>query len=132
MNYMYHFGIMAHYYSALGILVVILFNMYKIQRATNLQKLRRFMTIFTPMGSVMLGSVVFTGVIMMAAKHLEFTWQNNLMIAIALVFIVLEVKRAKRLRFLMQKELDSYKQFAFVLLSIEAAMVVVVSTVMRL
>ena len=131
MEYMYHYGISAHFYGVFGILTVILINMFVTQKAQNIAKLRRFMVIFTPMGSVMLGGVIFTGVIMMAAKHLEFTWQNNLMIAVSIVLIILEAKRAKKLRYIKQEQLPAYKNFAFMLLSIQSTLVIVMATIMR-
>jgi hypothetical protein len=132
MEYMYGFALLAHFYSVLGMLIVILINLYFTKKISSLSKLRRFMVIFTPIGSIMIGSVIFTGIVMMAAKHLHFTWQNNLMIVAALVFIYLEVKRTKTLKYLKKEFFVRYKNFATVLLFIESAIVIVIATIMRL
>jgi len=104
MDYMYGYALLAHFYSVFGMLAVIVINMFIIQKVNDISKLRRIMLIWTPMGSVMLGSVIFSGVIMMAAKHLDFTWQNILMIIASIVIIILEAKRAKRLRYTKKEE----------------------------
>ena len=105
--------------------------MFIIQKVNDISKLRRIMLIWTPMGSVMLGSVIFSGVIMMAAKHLDFTWQNILMIIASIVIIILEAKRAKRLRYTKKEEFLKYKNYANMLLAIQSAIVIVVATLMR-
>ncbi len=124
MEYMYNLGVLAHSYSVYGILLVILINFIVIFKETDLHKLRRFMIIFTPMGSVMLASAIFTGVILMAAKHLAFESANILMIIVGILLIVLEAKRSKALRYIKQKELIEYKKTAYSLLGIEVILIV--------
>jgi len=131
MEYMYNLGITAHIYSIYGVVCVILINFIITLWATDLYKLRRFMIIFTPMGSVMLGSTIFTGIILMASKHIAFSFDNILMIVLALIFIVLEVKRSKILRYISQKELINYKQQAYIILGIEMFFIVVLMSVLR-
>lgn len=131
MDYMYGYALLAHFYSVFGMLAVIVINMFIIQKVNDISKLRRIMLIWTPMGSVMLGSVIFSGVIMMAAKHLDFTWQNILMIIASIVIIILEAKRAKRLRYTKKEEFLKYKNYANMLLAIQSAIVIVVATLMR-
>ncbi len=82
------------------------------------------MIIFTPFGSVMLASAIFTGVVMMAAKHLDFSIQNIVMIVVSLVLIALEVKRSKALRYIKQEELNTYKKTAYTILGIELVLLV--------
>ena len=47
--------------------------------------------------------VIFTGVIMMAAKHLDFTIENIAMILFAMILIYLELKRSLGLKNLNKK-----------------------------
>ena len=112
MNEMYDMSIVTHNYGVIGIWLVVLVNL------------------FTPIGSLAIASVIFTGVIMMAAKHLEFTLENIAMIFIALAFIVLEVKRAKTLKYTSTKEKDALKNFkvyALKILATEALMTLLIS-----
>ncbi len=130
MNEMYNMSIVAHYYSVVGILVVILVNIWMLNRARDVKAYRRQMRIYTPMGSTMIGSIIFTGVIMMAAKHLEFSVENILMILFALFIILLEVKRAKTLKYMNSKvenALENFKTLAIKILSIEVLLTMSIS-----
>ena len=84
------------------------------------------MLIFTPMGSVMLAGAIFTGIIMMAAKHLEFTLANIVMIVLSIFIIILEAKRSKSLRFTTTATLQTYKTTAYKLLGIELGAIIAV------
>ena len=130
MNEMYNMSIVSHYYSVIGILVVILVNIWMLNRAKNIASYQRQMRIYTPIGSITIGSIIFTGVIMMAAKHLEFTIENIIMITFAIAIILLEVKRAKGLKYLnpeITDALDNFKPYAKKLLFIEIALVMSIS-----
>ena len=130
MNEMYNMSIVTHYYSVMGVLGVILVNVLMLLKATNISSYKRFMTLFMPIGSIGIGTVVFTGVIMMAAKHLDFSIENILMIIFAIAMIVLEAKRSSRLKYLNSKEenaLELYKKYAFNILKIEVLMTISIS-----
>lgn len=130
MNEMYDLSIVTHNYSVVGIWLVVLINIYMLMSAHEISKYKRVMQLFTPIGSLAIASVIFTGVIMMAAKHLSFTIENSAMIFIALVFIILEVKRAKTLKYTSIKEKDALKKFkpyGLKILAIEALMTLAIS-----
>jgi hypothetical protein len=130
MNEMYNMGIATHYYSVIGILLVILVNIWMLNNAKSLSAYKRQMRIFTPIGSVAIGGIVFTGVIMMAAKHLDFTIENILMILFAITIIVLEAKRAKTLKYLspkVQNGLENFKTTATYILLAEVVLVMSIS-----
>lgn len=77
-----------------------------------------------------IGVALFTGIVMMAAKHLNFTIENIVMIFIGVVLIVLEAKRAKMLRFLNAKKeraLEAYKPFGLKILYIEFLLITLIS-----
>jgi hypothetical protein len=116
---MYNFALQSHSYSIYGVILIILINFIATFSQQELSKLRRFMVIFTPMGSVMLAGVIFTGILMMAAKHLEFSLQNIVMILISIVLIVLEAKRSKALRYIKQDGFLTYKKYAYIILALE-------------
>ena len=88
------------------------------------------MSIFLlPLTATVLGLEIFTGVIMMAAKHLDFTIGNIVMIAISVLLIVLEVKRSKSLKYMnpnKERSLEAYKGYAIKLLYIEIAWILVI------
>ena len=111
MNEMYEMSIVTHYYSVIGMIIVIFINFLMIQMSKDIKKLQVQMSLFAPIGSIFIGGVIFTGVVMMAAKHLEFTVENILMIIFSVVIIILESKRLKTLKHLLMK-LDEYKIFS--------------------
>jgi len=129
MNEMYDMSIVMHNYGVYGILVVILLNLLMMAKADEIRAYSRFITLFMPIGMTVIGGIIFTGVVMMAAKHLDFTVENIVMILFAVLYIVLENIRSKKLQSLNKKDLDAlkmhkkeaYKIFAieiFVVLSI--------------
>lgn len=129
MNDMYNMSIVTHNFGVLVVLGVMSINLYKIYRANNVQAYRKFNMLFNPIGYTILGSVIFTGIIMMAAKHLDFTLANIIMIVFSVVLIVLESKRSKVFRFIMNKDLESfmeYKKFSKKILFSEIIITVVI------
>ncbi|MDA7817165.1 hypothetical protein N9A28_03125 [Sulfurimonas sp.] len=128
MNEMYNMSIVTHYYGVVAVLGAIFFNLLMLKKADDIQKYKRFNTLFNPINATFIGTVIFTGVIMMAAKHLDFTVENLLMIIFAVVFIVLEVKRSKRLKYLrVSDDFDTYKLYAYKLFGIELFVTIMIS-----
>jgi predicted negative regulator of RcsB-dependent stress response len=67
---------------------------------------------------------------MMAAKHLDFTIENIVMILLAIILIVLEAKRKKALKYLSTKKEHAfavYKPFARTILQLEFGLVLLMS-----
>jgi ABC-type Fe3+-siderophore transport system permease subunit len=131
MNEMYTMGLDLHSWSAAAILAMIFLNLFVLISSKDLQKYKRVNSLYlTPLGMTLIGSVLFTGVVMMAAKHLDFTLENIAMIIIGVVLIVLEAKRLKALKYLnakKEKAFDAYKPFARTLLQIEFVLVLLMS-----
>ena len=130
MNEMYDMSIVTHNYGVIGILVVIFVNAFVLIKAKELVKYKRQMSLFTPIGSLAIGGILFTGVIMMAAKHLDFTLENIIMIVFAVAIIVLEVKRAKSLKYMnpaKERALEAFKPFALRILQIEFLLTISIS-----
>ena len=122
MEEMYSMSIVMHYYSVIGFMIVIFLNAIMLRSAKNIKNYQRQMSLFTPISSMPLGGILFTGVVMMAAKHLEFTLENIIMIVFSLLIIFLEVKRAKTLKYLHQNEegaLENFKKYAAYILITE-------------
>jgi len=134
MNEMYNISLAIHSLATVALLAVVFINLFLLISQRDLPKYKRLMSIFlTPLTLTTFGFVFFTGVIMMAAKHLDFTIFNILMVLISIAYIVLEVKRLKGLKYLnAQKEraFDAYKPFARRLLQIEFLMVLLVALLM--
>jgi hypothetical protein len=74
---------------------------------------------------------IFTGIVMMAGKHLNFSFANIVMIMLSIIFIGLEVKRYKTLKYetdiKQENAFERYKQKAFRILGIEMALLVAMS-----
>mgnify|MGYP006883079595 FL=1 len=130
MNEMYDMSIVTHYYGVLGILVVIFINSLMLKKAKNVTDYKRQMSLYTPVFSIPIGIVIFTGVVMMAAKHLEFSVENILMIVFSVGIIYLEVRRSKALKYLDIKEenaLEKFKIDSFSLLFMELVLTLSIS-----
>ncbi len=128
---MYSMGLSLHSYGAVAILAVIFLNLYLLISYQDLKKYKRILSIFiTPLTYTMLGYAIFTGVVMMAAKQLNFTLENIVMIILSIIYIVLEVKRLQSLKYLSvskERAFEAYKPLARTILQIEFAMVLLIS-----
>jgi len=135
MNEMYDMSIVTHNLSVIGILIVVFINLVLLLSATDIKKYKRVMSLFTPIGSLAIGGVIFTGIVMMAAKHLHFSVENIVMILFVIGVISLEVLRAKtlkRLSILQENALGDFKIFATKLLLLEVAATLLISAWMWL
>ncbi len=131
MNEMYNMGLSLHSWSAVAVLVMIFINLYVLISAKELAKYKKVNSLYlVPLEITVLGTLLFTGIVMMAAKHLNFTIENIVMILISIVIIILEVKRLKSLKYLSTKKdhaLAVYTPFARTLLQIEFGLVLLIS-----
>lgn len=131
MNEMYSMGLSLHSVGAGAILAVLFLNLFILISYQDLKKYKRLMSVFlTPLTITILGYAIFTGVVMMAAKQLDFTLENIAMILISLAYVVLEVKRLKSLKYLdprKERAFEAYKPLARTILQIEFALVLIVS-----
>ncbi|WP_310442092.1 hypothetical protein [Sulfurimonas sp.] len=111
MNEMYDMSIVTHNWGVMSVLGVIFINIFMLFGIKNLAKYTRAHSLFTPIVGTTIGIVIFTGVVMMAAKHLDFTVQNIVMIIFAIILIYLEVKRSLGLKRLNKKEENAFKNY---------------------
>ena len=100
MNEMYDMSIVTHNYGVMLVLGMILVNFYMLMSTKNVKKYMRKHTLFMPIGMTMIGVILFTGIVMMAAKHLDFTIENIIMILFVISLIGLENKRSSTLNLL--------------------------------
>lgn len=108
MNEMYDMSIVTHNWGVMAVLGVILINILMLLGIKNSAKYTRAISLFTPIVGTAIGMVIFTGVVMMASKHLDFTIENILMILFATALIYLEVKRSKSLKRVNKKNENSF------------------------
>ena len=131
MNEMYTMGLDLHSLTTVAILAMIFLNLFILISSNDLKKYKRLHSIFLwPATYTILGFVIFTGVIMMAAKHLDFSLENIAMILLSLIFITLEVKRVKSLKYLSDTKdhaFNAYKPIARTILQVEFLMVLSIS-----
>ena len=131
MNEMYNMGLSLHSWSAGAVLVMIFINLFVLISSDDLQKYKRANSLYwMPLEITVLGSLLFTGVVMMAAKHLDFTIENIVMIILGVVLIVLEAKRLKALKYLSttkEHAFNVYKPFARTILQAEFILVLLMS-----
>jgi ethanolamine transporter EutH len=132
MNEMYNMGLSIHSFGTVALLGVILINILYLKSADDLYKYKRKMSIFLmPLSSMALGIVIFTGVVMMAAKHLQFDIANIAMIFVSVVLIVLEAKRAKTLKYISHKAVDGlevYRNFAMRIFYVEIVLIIIIGS----
>jgi len=131
MNEMYNMGLSLHSYGAVAILAVIFLNLYLLISYDDLAKYKKLLSVFiTPLTYTTLGYAIFTGIVMMAAKQLDFTLENIAMIILSLVYILLEVKRLKSLKYLSvtkERAFEAYKPIARTIFQIQFLMVLLIA-----
>ncbi len=130
MNEMYNMGLSLHSIGGIALVGIVFLNIFFLRIAKDLRKYKRLMSIFLlPLTATVLGLEIFTGVIMMAAKHLDFTIENIVMIVVSVLLIVLEVKRAKSLKYMnpnKERSLEAYKNYGIKFLYIEVVWILVI------
>jgi len=128
---MYTMGLSIHSIVAGLVLGVIFMNLFLLISKNDLKEYKKLhATVLWPITFSVFGLVVFTGVIMMAAKHLDFTFANIIMIIVSIIYIVLEVKRVKSLKFLSDTKehaFNAYKPMARTILQLEFILILVLS-----
>ena len=114
-------SIISHSYSVVGLLLAIFGNFLVARSMYDVVEYKKFMHFFVFVTPLFVAAVIFTGVIMMAAKHLAFTLENNIMIVFAIMMIILEAKRSKFVKYFPKqgsKILLRNKVYGFLLLEL--------------
>ena len=135
MNEMYNMSIDIHDIGVLALIAVIAMNAVMLKNADDIKIYTRKMRIYMPFSVTMIALVLFTGAIMMAAKHLNFTVANIVMIILGVVLIVQESRRYSALKYMDRKAenaLDLYKRKAMMIMASEFLSVVLISLWMLL
>lgn len=129
MNEMYDMSIVTHNWGVMAVLGVILINISMLFGIKNSTKYTRAISLFTPLATTAIGMVIFTGIVMMASKHLDFTLENIFMILFSIIFIYLEIKRSRALSNLDKREENAFLEYKKEALNIYLTEIVVVLSI---
>ena len=130
MNNMYEMSLLLHEAGIVFILVIFLLSLWQLNRVEDVLAYLKKMRIQAPMIMMAMFVPIFTGMVMMASKHLTFTVPNIVMIILSLVLIIFEVKRTKPLKFAKIMEegaFEQYKKDATMILVSESALIILIS-----
>lgn len=131
MEAMYKTGLNIHYFGVIVLMGVVVFNIMMLALSHHVVRYAKRMRIVMPISGSFIALILFTGALMMAAKHLSFTLANIAMIVIAIVMIILEAKRYKTLKrktdITQEGAFDEYKKKAFRFLGIEMSLLLVMT-----
>ncbi|MBD3801011.1 MAG: hypothetical protein IE886_06125 [Campylobacterales bacterium] len=132
---MYSMSLQLHFGFVLVWLGIIVFNGAMLQFAVQASDYVRRARVAIPFSVMAIAAMAFTGTVMMAAKHLEFTLENIAMILLTVVLIVLESRRYKtvrRLRTKLPEALGLYRPYALKLLGAELVLTMLMTVWMSL
>ncbi len=135
MNEMYKMSLSIHEAGILLLVLIFLGSLWQLNRADDLMVYLKKMRIQSPLIMMAMFAPIFTGMVMMAAKHLEFTVANIVMIVLSVVLIVFEIKRSKPLKYASIAEegaFEKYKKDATTILVGEIALIIMISIWMYL
>jgi len=130
MNEMYSMSLELHSWSVMILLIALVAALVQLQGAKDRQTYSRKMRIQSPVIIMVILAPIFTGVIMMAAKHLEFSVPNIVMIILSIVLIYFEAKRSKPLRYesiTQEGAYEKYRKKATNILVGEIAIIILIS-----
>lgn len=131
METLYTTGLEIHFVVIVVLLALVLFNIVMLALSQQVVRYAKRLRIVMPMSSSLITITIFTGIVMMAAKHLHFSFANLAMIIVSILFIILEIKRYKILKYHTNiKEENAfleYKSKAFRILGFEMLILMIIS-----
>ncbi len=135
MNEMYEMSLGAHAIGVILLLVIFLASLWQLARARDVMAYLRKIRIQGPLIFMAMFVPIFTGTVMMAAKHLAFTVPNIIMILVSIILIFFEIKRSRPLKYASIAEegaFEKYKKDAQKILVSEIALIILISIWMYL
>ncbi len=117
MEIMYEMTVSIHSFTIWMLFAVIGTNVTMLMRARDIRSYTRGMRIFMPISVMTIFAVMFTGIVMMAAKHLEFTIENIVMILVSVAYMYVDLSRysaLKRADFHEEGVLQKYRREVFI------------------
>ena len=131
MEAMYTTGLNIHYFGVIVLMGVVVFNIVVLSLSHHIIRYSKRMRIVMPISGSLIALILFTGAVMMAAKHLQLTFSNMAMLVIAVVMIILEAKRYKTLKrrtdITQEGAFGEYKKKAFLFLGIEMGLLTMIN-----
>lgn len=131
MEAMYTMGFEIHTFGIMMLIGVVVFNIVMLFLSQHIVRYAKRMRIVMPISASLIALILFTGTVMMAAKHLQFSFANSAMIVIGIAMIVLEAKRysilKRRTDIAKEGAFSEYKRKAFRLLGVEAVLLIAIS-----
>jgi hypothetical protein len=131
METLYTTGLEIHFAGIVVLFAVVLFNVVMLALSHQVIRYAKRMRIVMPISASLITISIFTGSVMMAAKHLHFSFANVAMILVSILFIILEIKRYTLLKYKTDirddNALTEYKQKAFPILGVEVSLLVLMS-----
>ncbi|MFA6189387.1 MAG: hypothetical protein WC680_08940 [Sulfuricurvum sp.] len=136
MEALYATGLEIHFVGVIVLLSVVMFNIIMLALSHQIIRYVKRFRIVMPISLSLITITIFTGIVMMAAKHLNFSSANLAMIVVSIIFIVLETKRYKTLKHETNIKQEGafweYKRKAFRLLGVEILLLIAISAWMLL
>lgn len=130
MNEMYNMSLSIHGFGVLLLVGIFLASLWQLNRSNDVMAYLRKMRIQAPLILMAMFVPIFTGMVMMAAKHLEFTIANIAMIVLSTVLIGFEIKRTRPLKnasIIEEGVFEKYKKDATTILVGEIALIMLIS-----
>lgn len=130
MEKMYAMSLSTHGIGVMLLVVIFLASLWQLKRADDVIAYLRKMRIQGPLILMAMFVPIFTGTVMMAAKHLEFTVANIVMILLSVVLIYFELKRSRPLKYasiIEEGVFAKYKKEAATILVGEIALILLIS-----
>jgi len=129
MNAMYNMSLSIHWWGVLLLIGIFLASLWQLNRSKDVLAYLRKMRIQGPLIFMAMFIPIFTGMVMMAAKHLDFTIPNIMMILLSIILIVFEIRRSKPLKYasIAEEGVEKYKKEARTILISEIALILLVS-----
>jgi hypothetical protein len=130
MNEMYDMSVVIHLVAVIVLVGLIVLNISILKAEKDIHQYAYKMRKLLPISYSMIVIIIFTGAVMMAAKHLEFSTANIAMIILSLYLIPVEIKRYKSLKHLnikAENAFENYKKSAQKILISELGLIVLIS-----
>ncbi len=135
MNAMYNMSLSIHWFGVFLLLAIFMGSLWQLNRANDVMAYLHKMRFQSPLIMMAMFVPIFTGMVMMAAKHLEFTIPNIAMIVLSIVLVFFEIKRSRPLKYasiIEEGAFEKYKKDAKMILIGEIALIVLISIWMYL
>ncbi len=135
MNAMYNMSLSIHWFGVFLLLAIFMASLWQLNRANDVMAYLHKMRFQSPLIMMAMFVPIFTGMVMMAAKHLEFTIPNIAMIVLSIVLVFFEIKRSRPLKYasiIEEGAFEKYKKDAKMILIGEIALILLISIWMYL